>query len=1621
MKNRILTTIVSILLSVSSFSQNDYGVLFNEKKIQPPLEFDELEILENYKLGDKSLVLIQFHKIPNAEDIIQMKNAGITLFDHYPKFAYSAIITQPTAAQFPLIRSIFVFKPDEKVSKLLLDENFLPEHIKHGNKIEIVINYHPGVKFSEIEEIFRENNSQITQLDEYASFVKIKTTFPEIHFWANQIWSMYIEPAFGPDEPENYEGRASHRSNYVFQEFEGGNKYDGSGVWISLNDDGPISEHIDFKGRIDESQTGNNNGTHGDHCAGTLMGAGNLVQNNRGAAFGADLKVYNVYGAFDNIYNDAANLGLVITSTSYGDGCNTGYTGFSRTLDIQTRLLPNLTHVFSAGNSGQDNCNYGAGVGWGVITGGHKVAKNSLVVGSITKTDQLSPFSSRGPTRDGRIKPDVVAVGSSVLSTIGTPANTYAVFSGTSMACPAVAGLMAQLYQAYRETHQKDPLSHTARAILLNSCDDLGNPGPDFSFGYGRVNGRRSLNTITEGRFLVDSVQNEQIKTYNIEVSAGLSEFRVMLSWNDREAPAGSQAPLINDLDLKVIAPNGQEYLPWILDPTPNVIALTSNAVRGEDHLNLNEQITIENPIPGTYQIVVSGFYIALSNFTAYTVTHEFVKDEVVITFPNGGESLTPGQQITMRWDSYGSTGSFDLSFSNNDGVDWFPIFNNVNASQRHFNWTVPNIVTGKMKLRIKRGNIESISQKINVINAPTGLAVSNACPDQLQISWSAVNGATKYVIYKLGSKYMEPIDTVSALNYVFQNLDLTQEIWVSVSALGINDAIGRRANAIQIVPNTDDCPVALDLALTHSVFPYQGLIPLCIFENIQPLKLAYKNQGELPFNQDVEFQAYLNGQPFSNLILSSNNIAAPGQTATIEFPETINLNSLIGVNELKFYIQATNDLLAANDTIIVQFEVLQNTTQDLPIFQDFETFDLNSSASNCENEIQPLGNGWINLSNHWADDIDWRVFAGQTPTTSTGPNTDFSEGTTAGKYIYLEANSCFSRRAELYSPCINLSNVEVPILSYAYHMFGINMGSLSVDILTENGWHNIDFLEGNQGNNWFNPEFNLQDFTGGNAIIRFTGIIGNGVRSDLSLDAIGIKNFAEKPQAAFELSASYICTNSQIQLINNSVGYAHSYHWIVSPSNGFQFVNGTNANSAEPQLQFNTPGEYSIMLIASNANGSDTLNMNAAIQVGIGQQYPIFENFENVNLQQGWTRSESFNGERWNRTVAITGSNGQPTHAMSINNFNFALITDSHYIQTQPIKISNALFPELTFDLAYSPRNTTFRDGLLIQISTDCGNTFENVYLKRGLELATTDFSVNQFVPFEASHWRKDTLNLSNYIGQTIVIRFVNINQFGNNIYLDNINISEQGVKAILSAQNTCVNEQVIFSSNSIGSIDTFEWDFGADAAPSSAIGEGPHTVVYSTTGLKQVTLSVTGVNGSDSQTFNVIIEEVPQADFSFTTNGLIVNFETHQNALSYLWDFGDGNTSNVQNPTHQYSFAGNYNVVLTLENECAKASSSTVVIIDPVGVALVEEKLKINIFPNPGFDKMFIEISNTNHDFWIEMVNISGKSVIQQKYASGTTLVEISTQNLPAGVYLVKLFNKDFKEVLRWIKVAD
>jgi hypothetical protein len=230
------------------------------------------------------------------------------------------------------------------------------------------------------------------------------------------------------------------------------------------------------------------------------------------------------------------------------------------------------------------------------------------------------------------------------------------------------------------------------------------------------------------------------------------------------------------------------------------------------------------------------------------------------------------------------------------------------------------------------------------------------------------------------------------------------------------------------------------------------------------------------------------------------------GAQLTYTFTGTVNLSS-IGNYTLQTWTALNNDQNYYNDSLTSTITVVSSVSQQLPLTETFNTYNNCSNSSTCELVNCPTGVSWINEENGVIDDIDFRVASGATPSAGTGPDVDHTLGTTLGKYIYLEASSCLGRDAWLTASCVDLTTVLQPQLTFWYHMYGTNMGTLTVDIYSDGAWNNNVFptLSGNKGNQWLQGSVNLSAYINKVIDIRFRATTGNDFTSDLALDDISI------------------------------------------------------------------------------------------------------------------------------------------------------------------------------------------------------------------------------------------------------------------------------------------------------------------------------------------------------------------------------------------------------------------------------------------------------------------------------------------------------------------------------------
>lgn len=333
-------------------------------------------------------------------------------------------------------------------------------------------------------------------------------------------------------------------------------------------------------------------------------------------------------GGYD-MFLQAAKAGAMISSNSYGidaepDPALDGYYFNDQQVDAASYDIEDILIVFAAGNDGNDGI-------------GHPgVAKNALTVGAYNhgQSTQVAAFSSRGPTYDGRQKPDIMAPGVGIVSAAGDlnndnpPAQVSSAvkpLSGTSMATPTVSGGAALMRQYFTEgfypsgsknaTDVMTPSGALMKSVLLNGTT-WGSRSPAIDQGWGRIHLDNNLYFAGDSRNLrvwdlpnANGLATGEEMRFKVQVPAG-EEFRATLAWFDPPAMLGSGHALINNLDLEVNF-NGQVYKGNNWD---RGVSVTGGRA---DEIDTVEQIRLTSPIAGEYEVVVKGTQVNGSSSAA--------------------------------------------------------------------------------------------------------------------------------------------------------------------------------------------------------------------------------------------------------------------------------------------------------------------------------------------------------------------------------------------------------------------------------------------------------------------------------------------------------------------------------------------------------------------------------------------------------------------------------------------------------------------------------------------------------------------------------------------------------------------------------------------------------------------------------------------------------------------------------------------------------------------------------------------------------------------------------------------------------------------------------------------
>ncbi len=883
-------------------------------------------------------VLLQFFQLPTEEQKKTLLQNNIRLLDHVPDNAFTAIVQLPFTGNIdgvPLAAIVNIadeWKADKNVwDKVNADTNAT---------VAVMVNFDIKTSEQDIRTVAASAGGTIEKdkLEAYGTY-KVIIAANKVKTLAHSYCIKYISPVAKYANADNA-AKATSRINIINQPVNrGGYGLLGDSVTVGVGDDVSGVYHIDMLDRVINYNPAAMR-HHGVFTNGIVASAGIVDPLAEGVAPHATLvnQLYDNILQFTGLYRQQYNMN--VTNNSYvtieGD-CNYSgtYDVYAQFIDELTLQYPSVFHVFAAGNDGLLNCTpYPKG--YATVAGGYQASKNALVVTSDDKYYNNAYDASRGPVRDGRLKPELTAVGYYAYSCIDV--TNYEFASGTSFASPHAAGAAALLTQRYKALHNMLPNSDLLKALMLAGATDVGATGPDYTFGYGFMNVQHSMQILDGFQYYTNAVNNGVQQTVTINVPANTGKLKVMLYWNDAVGSPLAGKQLVNDLDLLVQSPNGTVHKPLVLDPTP--ANMNNDAVEGTDHLNNSEEVLINAPVAGQYVVTINGYNVPSAQ-QSYVMAYDLEPVGVKLTNPLTATKVAAGQPVDIYWDAPDVTNTFTLQYSADSGTTWHPVASNLGAGQRFYGWTPDTTISsGKCLIKLTRDNTADVSVSGTFVISPQPVAAIDAvqCPGYINMHWTPTPNATSYKVLRKVGPYMRVVDSTTVNSYSMQVPAEDSTYYVAVSPV-VDGQVGYRSLAVWRRPVDGSCAgfPAGDLAVVSTTLHNERQFTTNQFTNAQSMVVLLRNLYTSPAtNYSLAYS--VNGGVWSTLFSPP---AIPADTAINVTLPGLHLGTP-GTYIIKVAVHniGTADPNHKNDTLITQVTNIANPVLSLttPFTDGFET-----------------------------------------------------------------------------------------------------------------------------------------------------------------------------------------------------------------------------------------------------------------------------------------------------------------------------------------------------------------------------------------------------------------------------------------------------------------------------------------------------------------------------------------------------------------------------------------------------------------------------------------------------------------------------------------------------------
>ncbi|MFN0202698.1 MAG: PKD domain-containing protein [Bacteroidia bacterium] len=537
----------------------------------------------------------------------------------------------------------------------------------------------------------------------------------------------------------------------------------------------------------------------------------------------------------------------------------------------------------------------------------------------------------------------------------------------------------------------------------------------------------------------------------------------------------------------------------------------------------------------------------------------------------------------------------------------------------------------------------------------------------------------------------------------------------------------------------------------------------------------------------------------------------------------------------------------------------------------------------------------------------------------------------------------------------------------------------------------------------------NFMDYTNDECMNLFTqkqrervhSVMENSPRRKELHDAGTAKPLELNPKADFITDLPMGAAGLAVQFKDISQGSIGTRTW--------KFEGGEPATStiSAPKVTFPKAGKYRVSLTVKNSKGVDSLVQEGAIQVWErGLKIPAKWDFETGNNVGNvfFPQATATNVWKINRKAggfALTSNN------LYIDNYKNKKIGEHNVFILPPIDFTTGYKNLLSFDLAYLPFSEHYMDSLGIYLSTDNGKTFRCIYFKYGNDLTTFEADTANFLP-SVSHWRTELIDLQKYDNQTsVMLAFVNFNGYGNNLFLDNIEVNALPMPVPqadfqLVKKEVCVGEKIEIADKSKYQPEKWIWSFPGADIPADSIANP--TISYNSPGTYDILLTVSNKNGSTSkeEKGTIVVKPSPSLTLSALPTSVCWGESLRLTAESeglVTWKVFKDDFTKIRKTLHsnicQDTLKANtrYQIEAKGENKCAAFKEYTVSVKENTPIEIIPPAANICVG-----DSVTLTAKNATKYEWFPSMGLNqntGNSVVAKPQNTITYTLEAMAAN--------------------------